>query len=387
MRQRQQEIVYIGYTGGVGGEAMQMFELAAGVAEQGWPVTVVVPAMDGLRRFVDGYHGRPNITVRTTERIRFNTGAQNPVDVLALLWPYRHVALLHLHTGDICLPRITLAALDLLRPRNVIATIHSAEADMIADSPRARYWKNIATRRLRKVVCPSAHGQRTQRHYGLPAERTVTIYNGVDTTRYAAGNGSSVRTQLGIAPDTPLILFASRFHPQKRPVDVIQAFARIAAIRSDVHLAMVGAGPLQAEVETAVAALPVGRERVHLPGHQSNIPDWLAAATLYVLPSQRENFSLAIIEALAAGCAVVSTQCQGNDEILENRKNALTVPVGDVRTLAQMLLTALGDAELRARLGAAGRTTAAAFTRDAMVRQYLDLYRESWGTVGQEVTA
>ena len=355
--------------------ARQLFDLAEGTATAGVPTTVIVPSGQGMERLAASYSVVPHLTVNITSLIRFDTLTQSPIDVLRLLLPYRRVPILHLHTGDVCLPRVTLAALDLLRPRHTLVTVHSAEADMLPTSSRARYWATVASRAMQRVICPSAHGKRTQIGYGLPPERVTTIYNGIDNATYSTGRGEEIRNTLGIGPDAPLLLFASRFHAQKRPLDAIAVFARLAERFPHLHFAMVGSGPMEADVRAAVATLPTGKERVYLPGYRTDIADWLAAATVYLLPTQRENFSLSVIEALASGCPVVSTLCQGNDEILVPGDNALTATVDDIPDLADKVALLLCDTAHRIKIGQAGRRTAANFSRKKMVERHLALYR------------
>ena len=371
------EIVYIGYTGGLGGEAMQMFELASGVAERGWNVTVVVPEMPGLERWVAAYGSRPNMRVVTTPHIIFDTGMQRPADVLSHLKPYVNAPFLHLHTGDICLPRLTTIALEWLRPRRAFVTIHAALPEMMIGSPRARYWASATRRLFRAVFCPSEQGRQTQLSYGVAPDRAVTIHNGVDVAHYAAGNAAAARARLGVGPEIPLIVATSRLHPQKRPWDALDAFARIAqeplSGGAAAHLVFVGDGPLEKELREQTARLAL-TDRVHFVGLQTNIPDWLAAATVWLFPSQAEHASLSLLEALSAGCAVVATHCPGNDEALRDGENALTADIGDTATLAIGLRRLLNDSDLRAYLGAAGRQTAARFSREIMVDGYIAAY-------------
>jgi glycosyltransferase involved in cell wall biosynthesis len=78
---------------------------------------------------------------------------------------------------------------------------------------------------------------------------------------------------------------------------------------------------------------------------------------VWLLPTEAENFSLAVLEALAAGCAIVSTPCRGNDEVLVHDQNALLAPVGDVDALAGCLRCLLADRARRERLRDGARRT------------------------------
>lgn len=369
------EVVHIGYVGGTGGDAAQTFELAAGQAAMGLPVTLVVPQLPRVEKMALPYQNRPNLRLILSPLIQFDQVSQNPTAVWKLLRDYR-APILHLHTGDIAIPRMTLLALELLRGPKVIATVHNAYPEMPFGSLRARYWTSAASRRLAQVVSPSQHGRQTQRDYGIPEAKTRCIYNGIDTERFASGDGMVARRQLGVDETTPLVISTARLHPQKRPLDAIDAFARIAGDAREARLVMVGTGPLSEEAQARAAHHNL-TDRIHFMGHQFNIPDWLAAADIWLTTSDAENFSISVIEAMAAGKAIVGTYCKGNDEIFTQDDNALTAPVGDIAGLADGILCLLRNPHLRARLGQTARATAARFSREEMVRQYLDCYREA----------
>src|SRR5207302_1434923 len=141
----------------------------------------------------------------------------------------------------------------------------------------------------------------------------------------------------------------SRLEGQKRPLDAVHAFHRIAPEFPNARLVFVGTGVLQEELRQAAGSLGIA-PRVHFVGHQRNVPDWLAAASTWILPTEAENFSLAVLEAMAAGCPIVSTMCSGNDEVLEPERNALVTAVGDVEAMADSLRRLLSDPDLRDRL-------------------------------------
>jgi glycosyltransferase involved in cell wall biosynthesis len=266
-----------------------------------------------------------------------------------------------------------LFAFELLNVRRILATIQSPYEWMRPGSLRARMWAASVAWRFEKVVCPSMHGCRAQARYGVPERRISLIRNCVDVHRFQRGDASRARAALGLGADVPLIVFSSRMDPQKRPLEALEAFSRIASEFPLAHLVYVGRGPLEEQAKEAARACHA-RGRVHFVGHRSDVPDWLAAATVWTLPTESENFSVALIEALAAGCPVVSPPCSGNDEVLRDGQNSLTPAVGDVRGQADAFRRLLGDAQLRARLGEGARETARDYTVERMVDQYEALY-------------
>lgn len=167
-----------------------------------------------------------------------------------------------------------------------------------------------------------------------------------------------------IAPPTgrKLVVAAGTKPWQKGFDQLIEAFARIAGDHPDWDLALPGLLPDRVEeglsgqdiLDRAAGAGLAGR--VLLPGHVGNMPDWYAAADLFVLSSRFEGFPNVLVEALSQGCACVSVDCDtGPRDILTDGVDGLLVPQGDPGALAAAMARAMGDPALRARLGQAGR--------------------------------
>ena len=367
------EILYIGFLLGHGGDAMQMLDLATGMAARGHRVKLVVPELDTSVSLARLCRDR-GLPVDRTSWIRSDAlrAKQNPVDLVRLFRTYR-APILHLHTGDVCLPRLVLLTMRLLRVPRGFVTIHSPYNTLRPRDARARAWAYAAPRALQQIICPSQHSRRTQISYGVPSELVRTIYNSVDLKRFSQGDALLPRKVLGLGPETPLVVFSSRLEAQKRPFDALQAFQRVTAADSKPHLVFVGRGGLELELRAAAQQNGLA-DRVHFAGFQTNIPDWLAAATVWFLPTESENFSLAILEALAAGCPILSTLCQGNDEVLEQAGNALTTAVGDVEAQAAALQRLLREPVLRQSLSAAARESARRYSVENMVEEYSRAY-------------
>ena len=370
----EREIVTIGFVLGHGGDAGQMLDLAAGMAARGRRVRVIVPVLETTVRLAEQGAER-GVLVERSPLVRADPrGAQQSLsDLLELLSRYRN-ALLHFHTGDVCLPRPAQAALRKLDLRG-FATLHSPYDTVPAGSERAIAWAAAVEHSLHAVVCPSEHGREKQIRNGVPPERVWTIPNGVDTQRFASGDAKAAWRALGVPPETPLLVFTSRLDAQKRPLDALTAFCGVAAEFPDLHLVYVGQGEQEERVRQTADEAGLS-ERVHLMGFRSDIPNWLAAATVWALPTEAENFSLSVLEALAAGCAILSTDCPGNDEALRDGDNSLLTIVGDTKAQTSALRRLLSDAGLSERLSIAARRDAEKYRLERMVESYADLYRD-----------
>jgi glycosyltransferase involved in cell wall biosynthesis len=181
---------------------------------------------------------------------------------------------------------------------------------------------------------------------------------------------------LGLDAESPVVLFCSRIDQQKRPVDAVRIFGAVASDFPSAVLVFVGGGDEAGAVTEEATRFGLG-DRVRLVGYQTNIADWLATATVWILPTERENFSVALLEALAAGCPVLATWCPGNDEVLVDGENSLTFAVGDVNAAAGGLRKLLEDASLRENLSRGAHVSAQAYSVDRMAEEYRALYNRS----------
>jgi glycosyltransferase involved in cell wall biosynthesis len=170
----------------------------------------------------------------------------------------------------------------------------------------------------------------------------------------------------------PVILAVGRLTLQKDFPTLIRAFARLRARRS-ARLVILGEGELRDELEALVAELGLTAD-VALPGFVDNPFSWMRGSALFVLSSAWEGFGNVLVEAMACGTPVVSTDCpSGPAEILENGKWGRLAAVGDAEALARAIAEALDDPnppDVRAR--------AAFFSVERSVDAYLAILGVSY---------
>jgi glycosyltransferase involved in cell wall biosynthesis len=370
---RAGDVTYIGFVLGHGGDALQMLELANGMKNRGTDVSIVVPAVETSVNFKERCDALGIECARTPLISATMQGARQRLSSITLLLRSIHTPIVHFHTGNSCLPRTVMTALELLRYRPSYVTLQSPYETILPGSARARFWAATARRRLGAVVSPSAHGTAFQLRCGVPASLVATVRNSIDVDAMTRGDGGEARAALGVGPHDPIVLFCSRIDAQKRPLEAVRIFGGVAAEFPTARLVFVGRGDDEAAVRAEAARLGL-QHRVHLVGYQTNVASWLAAATVWLLPTERENFSVAVLEALAAGCPILSTSCQGNDEVLVNNENAITFSVGDVAVAVDGLRALLGSPDLRDRLRIGAQKSAQAYTVDNMVDSYRAIY-------------
>lgn len=204
------------------------------------------------------------------------------------------------------------------------------------------------------------------RAMGVPAERIRVIPNPAITPRLAEGAKREPDHEWLRDKTTPIVLGMGRLAPQKDFATLLRAFASTAT-RHDARLVILGEGEERAELERLATTLGIA-SRVSLPGFAADPYPLLANADLFVLSSRFEGSPNALIEAMACGARVVSTDCpSGPREILADGEHGHLVPVGDT--------DGLGAAIARALDGDAPRAPARALARyhlDSVAEQYLD---------------
>ena len=196
---------------------------------------------------------------------------------------------------------------------------------------------------------------------GYGAAGVSVIPNGVHPPGRRLPRGA-VRASVGIPADAPCVGVVARLVAQKRLDRLLDAVARLSR---DVHCLVAGDGPLRGVLAGQAAALGIAG-RVHFLGHRVDVADVLDAMDVFVLTSDREGMSNAMLEALAMEVPVVSTRVSGADEALGRGDGWIAPGVVvdfDAAAVADGIRGVLADAELRRAMGAAaGRRAREAFS-------------------------
>lgn len=177
---------------------------------------------------------------------------------------------------------------------------------------------------------------------GLARSRIHVVYNPVVTSDLYDKAAEGVKHPWFGPDQPPVILAVGRLTAPKDFPTLIRAFAQVRAIRK-CHLVILGDGECRGPLESLIAQLGLIAD-VQMPGFQANPYAWMRNASLFVLSSAWEGLPTVLIEAMACGTSVVSTDCpSGPAEILENGKWGRLVPVGDVDRLAVAMLATLSE--------------------------------------------
>ena len=191
---------------------------------------------------------------------------------------------------------------------------------------------------------------------GVDLNRMSLIPYCVDNARFARSakfDRLAARCRLGVEDEAPIVLYAAKFSPRKRPADLLAAAARLKASGAVFHLVMVGSGELEPRLHALAAGL--GLTEATFPGfiNQSELPGLYAASDIFVLPSEDEPWGLAVNEAMSAGLpVVVASEVGCVADLVVDGVNGRTFTAGDVEALAAALRELVEDPAARARMGA-----------------------------------
>ena len=233
----------------------------------------------------------------------------------------------------------------------------------------------VVARFAELVIAVSAEDARRMASIERIDPRMIEVVpNGIPALPSPSGN---VRAELGIPQDAFVVGAVTVFRPQKALEVLVDAAARAMEFVPDLHVLLAGDGPDRAALEAHVRSAGLAG-RVSLPGARGDVADVLAALDVFALSSDFEGSPLAVIEAMAAGKAIVATQVGGVPDLLEHGRAGLLVPRRDVEELARAFVRLAGDEGLRARLGgAARRRQAAELTLSGTIDRITMLYERT----------
>ncbi|MBI1290652.1 glycosyltransferase [bacterium] len=217
-----------------------------------------------------------------------------------------------------------------------------------------------------------------------PRTKVVQFPNGVDTGRFAAGDGRSFRLKHGIPESARVILVMGRLDPQKNQLLAVKALPAIRAQVPDAHLLLIGhvtndayAGSIRRTIDED----GLGDAVTLIPGVSAASPDLVNAfhaADLFLLPSIHEPFGIVILEAWAAGRAVVAARVGGIPSFCNDGEDALLFESGNASQLAEHVVSLLAHPDRARALSDKGRRKAVdSFDWNSVTGRLICLYEEA----------
>lgn len=282
-----------------------------------------------------------------------------------------NAALVHAHLLG---STLTYSILTLLARLPLIATLHG-RVDINPNERFVSIKQKIMRMGVNQLIAVSRDLAAYIEQRGLfPVNAIDVIYNGVNELRYQNITSGSLREQLNIPEGAVLVGSLGNVRPAKNYETLINA----AALLKDTNLHFVIAGhqkkDLMEKLEIQMRELGVDQQ-MHFIGFYENTPEFLAQMDLFVLSSSSEGFSIATIEAMAAGLPVIATRCGGPEEILQHGISGYLVPTEAPQQMADAINYLLSNPSEATRIAVAGRShMSSTFSLAAMLNAYKKHY-------------
>jgi glycosyltransferase involved in cell wall biosynthesis len=211
----------------------------------------------------------------------------------------------------------------------------------------------------------------------LKRTKTILIPVGLDCKKIeeTQKQKSTIRQELNIPPESPLVLNVARFRYRKGQEYLLRAMALVVQKISDVRCILVGHGPELQRLQQLTRELQLEKQVFFLVS-RSDLPNFFQACDLFVNSSIFEAMGVIVYQAMACGKAVVSFNAGSVNEVVVDGETGVLVPVRDYEALAAGMVKLLNDKNLREKYGAAGRTRVEKyFQLDDKIKQYEELYQ------------
>ncbi len=238
--------------------------------------------------------------------------------------------------------------------------------------------------RATRVIAVSAAVAKELRSRGILSEGQIAVIpNGIDVDRFASACSGFDRAQflrsMGLPADCLLVGSIGELRTLKRHDDFIRAAAMIVAKFPETQFVLAGvdtsaSSEVRKELEKLVVQLGL-KDCFYFLGWLDNAERLLCALDVFVSASETESFGLAIVEAMAAGTAVVATETEGAQEVIEDQKTGVLVPIGDIERIAESVIDLLEDPETRHTIAAqSAQSVATRFSLKRMVDEIEKVY-------------
>ncbi len=364
-------------TTGPGGAETVFLRLAAGLRDRGWPARTVVVGPGWVLDNVRGL-GLP-VDVLPTHGSLDLRYLRN----LSAVVRRHRIGLIHSHLFG---ASGYASVAGLLTKTPVVATFHGA-SDVLRHGRGRRLRYGIVSRQAR-VVCVSESLRRSLSATGLVRkDRIRLIPNGVDAAPFADAEGAPLRAQHGVNSEMVLVGALGNVRSAKDYATLLRAAAVLSEDTRFVF-AIVGerTEPLHGQLLRLRDSLGLA-DRVTFWGFREDVPEVMAAFDILAISSATEGFSLAAIQAMAAGKPVVATRSGGPEDIVTDEVDGLLVPVGSPGALAAALRRLADRPDWAATIARRARQTVRErFSLDAMLDGYEALYEEQLGRPATEAS-
>ena len=286
-----------------------------------------------------------------------------------------------------CLTALRKIKPDIVHAQNIVRALPACVIKAILGKPYVVYGRGsdiyflssfnrliyrIAVSRASMVIAQTEDMKRSL--CKLYSKDIVVIPNGVEVSKFAECPREGSRRQLRIGETERVLLFAGRLEPIKGVKYLIEAMSLICQ-EDKVRLLIVGEGGERQMLETLAARLKL-TECISFQGQvfHNIIPQYMAAADIFILPSLSEGFPVTSLEAMASGLPIIATKVRGMPEIIAEGENGFLVPPRNPEKLAEKILLLLNNSELREKIARNNREKARKYSWENVAKKLEEVY-------------
>jgi glycosyltransferase involved in cell wall biosynthesis len=349
----------------VGGPALHVAYLTAGLASRGYDTTLVAGTLTRGEESMSHVAQAHGVTIEPLEELHREISPLRDARAtlrLARLIRRERPVILHTHTAKAgAVGRVAALLAGGARPPIIVHTFHghvlrgyfgplTSIGFLLLERLLARFTTTLV------AVSPEVRDDLVRLRVARP-DRFVVIRLGIELDERVDPDGdrrAETRRALGLGDDAFVVGWVGRMTAVKRTDDVLRAFRLLLDRDIDARLCLVGDGPDRKALERRAHELGIVR-RCAFVGYQDDVARFYDAMDVLLLPSTNEGTPVSVIEALAAKRPAVATRVGGVPDVVRDEVDGFLVEVGDAEALADRLARLAHDPERRARMGAAGR--------------------------------
>lgn len=286
----------------------------------------------------------------------------------------QNITIVHTHNqGPLLYARL---AKMLLHGRLLVHTEHINETKELSYSAKDIFYNRILFKKLDGFISIAHHLTKYfQSKYDLSRAQLLTIPNCIEINPFVEKAFGSLRAELGLGENTVIVGNVSALRPQKDHRTLIAAMRKVVDKVPEVVLVIAGDGESREELQDYVRQLHLTKN-IRFLGYRSDVKELLTQFDFFVLSSLYEGLPLCVLEAMAAGLAVVATDVEGTNELIRNNKTGFLSPSRQPEQLADVIIDVATDSVLRKRMGEAGRQLVTTeYDFEKMVGKYASFYQ------------
>lgn len=358
-----------------GGSGIVATELGMSLANKGYEVHFISSELPARLDMT-----KPNIFFHKVNVQAYPLFRHQPYDIALSSMIYQvvntyHLDVLHAHYA-IPYAYAAFTAKHMLREEGkdlpLITTLHGTDITLVGQHPSYKHAVEFSINQSNALTSVSdSLKQDTLSFFDIKKEINV-IPNFIDDTLFE--RCLTCHRQQFAEDNERILVHISNLRPVKRIQDVLEVFRKVNT-QIPSKLIMVGEGPEMEKINTFIAENPTFIDKIKIMGKLNDLRPVLTYADVFLLPSEKESFGLAALEAMAAGTPVISSNAGGIPEVNIHGKTGFLAEVGDVDKMAEYGIKLLSDEKLLKEMKVNAKATARTFDYNKIIPMYENLYK------------